>query len=598
MAQKLTGILLQLFWFQHQHQSTSMWTLCGGKRTKDNDTIETRRVQVGPAAMERWLNHGGAELDVVLSSGAVSLLDAEWVVSLAKRGGVLSPRQSLPQEAFLSLPEVQTAAAIVAASHCWLQPDHPDPRGHNLRVLARALELRLQHAPGCRVAVFYDFCCIHQKCRAADGTPGKHVVGWTGGEEGAVGRLPAEEALFREALGSLGVLYSLPRTFVFMLRAFPADYDDPSAYARSGNVAPYLDRGWCFCESSWAAMVKNKDMVLDLSNDSGEGSSGPVDEAAGGTSLPWDAYVAKCRQGRRAPLTPDAFAALLEKKSFTNGSTDRPRVAELYRRCFQERFGKAAWLGYNSLGWGAAEAQAVAAVLASGATPALTELSLQFNSLGDLGAQALAAALPHSRALVQLRLGNNQIGDAGAVALAAALPATALQELRLGANLIGGAGAAALYRALPGVPTLARLYLHENRVGDEGAIALAAALGSAPGLQHVGLKRNAIGDAGARALAEALPAAPALQTLDLEDNAIGDGAAAALAAALPATTALVALNLGSNSVGEEGAWALVRAAPQAPRLRELLLHSNPIGDEGARQAMRKACAGGKVGVGL
>jgi Ran GTPase-activating protein (RanGAP) involved in mRNA processing and transport len=576
-----------------------MWKLCGGKRTKNRVVVEERpAVQVGPVAMERWLNHGGAELDAVLASGAVLLLDAEWVVGLAKRGGVLSPRQSLPQEAFLSQAEVQTAAAIVAVSHCWLQPDHPDPRGHNLRLLARALQLRLQHSPGCRLGVFYDFSCIFQKCRTADGTPRGNVIGYAAGDVGAIGRRPEEESLFREALGSLGVLYSLPRTFVFMIRSFPPDYDNPSMYARSGNLAPYSDRGWCFCESSWAGMVKNKDMVLDLTNESNDSSSGRVDEATGGTCLPWDAYVAKCRQGRSAPLTPDAFAARLEEKSFTNGSTDRPRVADLYRRCFQKRFGTATWLGYNSLGWGAAEARAVAAVLASGATPALSELSLQFNSLGDDGAQALAAALPHARALAHLRLGNNQIGDAGAVALAAALPATALQELRLSANTIGAAGAAALLKALPAVPTLARLHLHENLLGNKGAIALAAALGSAPGLQHVWLKKNGIGDAGARALAEALPASSGLQTLDLEDNAIGDTAAAALAAALPATTALVALNLGCNSVGEEGAWALVRAAPHAPRLRELLLHSNPIGDETASQAMRKACADSRVGLGL
>jgi len=146
----------------------------------------------------RWETYGGGEIEAVLSSGAIVLLDAQWVVDLAESGGMLRPRQALPDEAFLSLSEVQAATSahasalpIICISHCWLQPDHPDPRGHNLRVFARALKSLLTAEGGRRHAVFYDFCCIHQKCRAADGTPGKHVVGWTGGEEGAVGRLPA-----------------------------------------------------------------------------------------------------------------------------------------------------------------------------------------------------------------------------------------------------------------------------------------------------------------------------------------------------------------------------------------------------------------------
>eukprot|EP00962_Isochrysis_galbana_P025283 scaffold7764_cov94-Isochrysis_galbana.AAC.1 len=439
--------------------------------------------------MGKWKKRGGPELEAVVASGAVALLSARWVVALAKgEGGVLQPRQALPDEAFLSLSQVQQATTgkfylpVVCISHCWLQPDHPDPRGHNLRVVARALE-----ALGGDVAVFFDFCSMHQKCRGADGAPGERVLGFAAGEAG--GRFASEDALFRQALGSLGTFYAHPKTMVWKLTAFPPDYDDPQRYQREGNVAQYADRGWCFCEASWAAMVKSSRMVLDLGKNSGEGAVGWVD------------LIRACRQGRRAPVLPSALEEELEHKHFTNGKDDRPAVAELYAAGFKARFGAAEVLGYAQLGWGHDEAKAVVAVLAAGAAPKLRVLSLGENSIGDEGARALAGALPRATALKELDLYNNSIGAEGARALAGALPsATALEKL----------------------------YLNSNSIGDEGARALAVALPSATALKELNLENNSIGDEGARALAVALPSATALKVLCLKNNSIGAEAEAEL----------------------------------------------------------------------
>ena len=46
-------------------------------------------------------------METVLSSGAVQLLDSDWLIRLSEAGGVLAPRQALPPEAFLSLDEVK-----------------------------------------------------------------------------------------------------------------------------------------------------------------------------------------------------------------------------------------------------------------------------------------------------------------------------------------------------------------------------------------------------------------------------------------------------------------------------------------------------------
>jgi len=140
-----------------------------------------REVKVDERLMVRWKERGGTELEAVLKTGAFALLDAEWVIVRAASGGVLLPRQALPDEAFISLGEVQAATgtndiSVVCVSHCWLQPDHPDPRGYNLRAVARALaSLDSWHG---RFGVFLDFCSIHQNCRDIDGAPQDTAFAW------------------------------------------------------------------------------------------------------------------------------------------------------------------------------------------------------------------------------------------------------------------------------------------------------------------------------------------------------------------------------------------------------------------------------------
>ena len=57
------------------------------------------------------------------------------------------------------------------------------------------------------------------------------------------------------------------------------------------------------------------------------------------------------------------------------------------------RFAVQLRLNYSGLNWGDVEADAVAAILATGATPQLARLDLYQNAIGDTGAQALATAL-------------------------------------------------------------------------------------------------------------------------------------------------------------------------------------------------------------
>ncbi|CAK0906553.1 unnamed protein product, partial [Prorocentrum cordatum] len=481
---------------------------------------ELEEVEVTERKQELWEEFGGLELDPVLGSGAVVLVDAEWVVERAGSGGTLEPRQALPPTAFMPHSGVKAATAdtgnrqmpllhIACVSHCWLQANHPDPHGHNLRILGRALQLlsadRHPNFTG-RWAVFMDFCCIHQNCRDHEGAPQLHtyqrleVEGSECFEADAIGKFERERELFKEALDSLGSFYSHPATVVFMLTRFPDDYDNPAAYTRSGNTAPYFDRGWCFCESSWAMLTKHYTHVVDLGQATGDERE-YYGQFGSDVSL-----VHTCAAGRKAPALPDAVEAELHSKGFTNGKNDRPRVAELYRSAFAQRFESAELLRYARLGWGDEQVRQVAAVLASGAAPRLQRLYLSSNRVGDEGAAALAEALRAPGALPRLQrlyLFDNRVGDEGAAALAEAL------------------------RAPGALPSLQALGLDGNRVGDEGAAALAEALrapGALPSLQALGLDGNRAGDEGAAALAEALRAPgalPRLQVLGLAGNRVG-----------------------------------------------------------------------------
>ena len=176
-------------------------------------------------------------------------------------------------------------------------------------------------------------------------------------------------------------------TYVLRLTSFP-DGHKAEDQAEGTNVAKYFDRGWCYTEQSWAGLTKAFFLSLDLG------------KMRAGVVYDFLSLIGDCTEdgGRRPPLLPSAFAAELEKKSFTNGKDDKPLVKGLYKDAFEEQFGKATWLDYSWLDWGDAEAAQLAEVLASGAAPRLERLWLRGNKIGDEGCKALAAALKEGAA--------------------------------------------------------------------------------------------------------------------------------------------------------------------------------------------------------
>jgi len=367
---------------------------------RKNQLLLKMKVQVWRGKV--WRSHGGGDLAPVLKGGAVALVDARWIVEHAEAGGIVTHRQALPKEAFLSLSSLVEATdnyglPIAALSYPWLTPSHPDPLGANLSRVAKALKALLSDPSVPRLGVFWDFLSLHQHPNPANG----------------IMRTEEENALFKQGLACLGTLYSHQHTTVLRLTSFP-DGHKKEDQPEGTNVAKYFDRGWCYTESSLASLTKYSSKSLDLGQmrDHKEYSRRDL--------------IGECTQGggRRPPLLPAQFEAELETKSFTNGKDDKPLVKRLYEAAFTEQFGKATKLALSFLGWGDAEVAQMAEVIASGATPRLERLHLSGNQVSDEGCKALATALRKEGAAPRLELldlGINNIGAEGFKALAAAL---------------------------------------------------------------------------------------------------------------------------------------------------------------------------------
>jgi len=464
----------------------------------------THKVSVDDMVVKKWAESGGVELEAMLESGAVSLLDAKWIIDLAERGGVLLPRQAMPDDAFLSLNQVRAAVGeiflpIVCISHYWFQADHPDPHGHNLRIIARGLKTYLNHEAICpsSLAVFFDFSSMHQHCRAADGQARQHILTDANdeGAEESFGRYTAEDEHFEKAIHDVSLLFSHPNTHVWKLTKFPSDYADPMRCEQSNNVASHKAWGWCFYEELLAEMVKPMILVLDLGHDCGR---------------EWEdikEMVDTCMTARRVPLTPSEVTKQLERKTFTNGNTDRPVIARLYAECFTRRFGEVRELHYARLGWGDSEICSLAAVLRESGAACLKVIGLEGNSIGDGGAIALAEVIREFKVLEVLDLSGNGIGSKGAIALTEGIrELKSLKELYLTGNKLGNDGAAALAKSTHELLALKEFHLDENEIGDDGAIALAESITGLTGLEELSLEGNHIGDRAKGVLQEKAPA--------------------------------------------------------------------------------------------
>uniref|UniRef100_A0A7S2YC63 Uncharacterized protein n=1 Tax=Entomoneis paludosa TaxID=265537 RepID=A0A7S2YC63_9STRA len=557
-------------------------------QSKINDYLSTEHQDPKRLhAANLWNKCQGTELDQVLQSNAIALLDAKWLVNYYYKQQeknrdeanfpeetlpiILPCRQRLPPEAFLSYPEVKTCRSkhsklqIIAVSHMWLQPSHPDPKGTTLQLLVTRLQERLrQSRQGIYIgqypkwAIFWDYASLHQH---PDISKGIH-------------RTNEEEQLFRQGLNGLASLFSHPFTHCYKVTQFPSD-NYPQGYdlPLGANCAGYNDRGWTFIESSLVSLVKSNSMVRNMS----------VDESEYVTNIQ-QAGQKKNREklpatdSRQAPLTPQQIKERLETLSFTNAKDDRPLVLELYTTEFERRFSSIQILKLANLQWGDAEVEQLSHIMASGYTPQLRELSLEMNLFGQGGCDSLAKALDSTAApkLKQLGLSNNQaIGDEGiSVELARRLMKIRVVELsniQMGVTTCRRLAQAAADQE--GGISLRRLMLLQNPdIGNEGTELLAHLV--THHLHEICLGLCNIGDDGWNALADSV--------------AVGGPE-------FNSPLTLVSL-YAAPFVTEVGYRHMARLLSHCPELKRLVIRqrgSEPISEE-LRHNLKTACPNSKL----
>ena len=397
---------------------------------------------------------------MALKTGSVRLLKLTWVVSLSKANGILGRRQDLPEEAFISIKELQQLwlasgrrdgpntgnsdgiLPIIAISFCWLTSAHPDPEGKQLKTIAAVLEAELvkyrtesskSFKGFADMGIFWDWASIYQKDPAlfdVSETPAAKAEGderaafiadlqarrkFYGGAKYEASRTGEEKQAFSYALGeTMDLWYAHQGTIVYKLTKLP----DGNTSRQKG----YYDSGWPTYERCCAEQIKRVSfrfarefkMVLDL------GSEDPEEI------------------GRAWPTAPEDFDELLESKTFTNGS-DKEIVKSQYRRFTVSQLGGAEQLDFDGMPHpSVAEAARFGRCL--NLCVNVSELSLSRAGLDDTSCMAIFSnlsegALPR---LTRLRLIQNLIGDAGvdALAVACTLALPSLQEIYVQGNNI------------------------------------------------------------------------------------------------------------------------------------------------------------------
>ena len=359
-----------------------------------------------------WRQYDGEALeslvrvDLELGDSPVRLLDARFLISLAEQGGRLPRRQDVPTEAFIDLdtlrrmPTLGAWLRVVCVSHPWLQPDHPDPRGDTLGLVAHVLRYFIKQVNyDCRTgfyeqmpcAVFFDFASIFQK-----------------GPKGAESILPTERALALRAKQGIGELYAHPYTFTLMVTKLPPGYPRgfsfPDAYAFP-NIAQYRDRGWCACEAALSCLTKSRDLVLDL----GKVSDVLLHRPSAAPKHLRD-LIAASRADRQPPLTPREFETQQALRTFMDKSIDLPTVNLVYELGFEGRFMGIESLDYSGLAWDNDAVAQLCQVMADRALQHCHSIDLSSNRITDDGMVHLFLCLQETRVMPLLRhieLANN-----------------------------------------------------------------------------------------------------------------------------------------------------------------------------------------------
>ncbi|XP_038617072.1 dynein regulatory complex subunit 5 [Tachyglossus aculeatus] len=193
--------------------------------------------------------------------------------------------------------------------------------------------------------------------------------------------------------------------------------------------------------------------------------------------------------------------------------------------------------------------------------------------------RSLAGALQACRTLKVLKLTRSKVTDEKArILVHSLLDHPALEELDLAHNLIGDRGARAVAKLL-NHSRLRALDLGNNRMRAPGAQALAHALARNATLTSLNLRLNCIEDEGGQALAHALQTNNTLVALHLGGNELSEPTATLLSQVLSVNTTLTRINLSCNHIGPDGGKQLLEGMTDNKTVVEFDLRLSEVGQE-------------------
>ncbi|XP_066223199.1 ribonuclease inhibitor isoform X1 [Saccopteryx leptura] len=247
--------------------------------------------------------------------------------------------------------------------------------------------------------------------------------------------------------------------------------------------------------------------------------------------------------------------------------------------------------------------------------PALTELSLYSNELGDSGVQLVLQGLQGPTCRIQklclqncsltgagcrtlpsvlralpslhtLDLSYNPMGDAGLRLLCEGLldPQCHIERLQLDYSSLTAASCEPLAAVLRTKRELKELVLNNNDLGEAGVRTLCQGLAESPcPLESLRLESCGLTSANCQDLCGIVATKPSLCDLKLGDNKLGDtGIAALCPGLLSSSSQLKTLWLWECDITASGCRDLCRVLRAKESLKELSVAGNAVGDEGMR----------------
>uniref|UniRef100_A0A8C6RDV1 T-complex-associated testis expressed 1 n=1 Tax=Nannospalax galili TaxID=1026970 RepID=A0A8C6RDV1_NANGA len=192
---------------------------------------------------------------------------------------------------------------------------------------------------------------------------------------------------------------------------------------------------------------------------------------------------------------------------------------------------------------------------------------------------SLAATIKACHTLKIFRLTRSKVDDDKArILIRSLLDHPALEELDLSHNLIGDRGARAAAKLMRH-SRLRVLNLANNQVRAPGAQSLGHALAHNTNLVSLNLHLNCIENEGGQAIAYALQTNKCLTTLHLGGNELSEPTATLLSQVFAINTTLISLNLSCNHIGLDGGKQLLEGMSDNKTILEFDLRLSDVSQE-------------------